>query len=839
MNSKLKLSTLAALALASAAAQASGPLYISDETGTLKPLVWNTANGPIPVYTDGGDAFTYDFDGVTPFITIERANEITAEAFTQWSQVPTSTFEATIQGTIESQLGVADVTSANIADFIGVENGLGFWVFYDTDGSIMEDFFGVSRNAVLGISSPEFSDGNGTIIESWTVMNGWAVNINDDGLPDVSDAIFRSNFEPLARGSQYAGVFTHEIGHAINLAHSQVNGSMVYNSYSYAPKHPGVPGCVAPLYSYHDFGADPADIADPASIETMYPFIDNAGVGGEEQASVNISDDMIGISNLYPTAQYLASTGSISGVLRLKDGVTEYSGINVIARNIANPLFDAVSAMTGDATQGMLGPDGEFTISGLTPGAQYQVYIEPILAGGYPTTPRMMISESEYRNSAESSNPLTDLACDAASLSVTAGATTPADISFNGFQDGVQFTPIVAAFLTSLSTDGSRAGGTASSGQLALIWDKSTGVEVLPVWLGSNTGAIDGLGQHMAVQVDPDGNGIKEPAIWSETAPLTYLGDLNGNSCGGSSASGSDSAVAWDIDNLAQAVVGMAYTDVDSDGNCQGPGDEIVPFIWDALNGMQTLDYDPSLPWTRAHAISGNGRVVLGNSNFQTAWAWIDGGPRIDVTALTGAFDVNAVNFDGSAVAVNSSDPVTFRNTGILLWDAIAGTDPSNFTNIDSLRYCVDVPYLDFFGNDVCETMTPQEVYDQVGVVPINVFGINNDATVVVGRGGSFFTGFFGAIWVKDIGWMEMTEFLHKQGVVEAAGTPIDNPLAISGEGDTIMGGLAGVQFSWLIDLEEVYVCKNGVSTATTFPDGVRTEVTTNGAQFGRCEYLN
>lgn len=87
---------LLALSLVAASSQAAGPLIVSNETGTLKPIVWDTSHGPIPVYTDGGEAFTFDFDGVTPFVTVERANELTAYAFNEWSRVPTSTFEATI-----------------------------------------------------------------------------------------------------------------------------------------------------------------------------------------------------------------------------------------------------------------------------------------------------------------------------------------------------------------------------------------------------------------------------------------------------------------------------------------------------------------------------------------------------------------------------------------------------------------------------------------------------------------------------------------------------------------------------------------------------------------------
>lgn len=82
----------------------------------------------------------------------------------------------------------------------------------------------------------------------------------------------------------------------------------------------------------------------------------------------------------------------------------------------------------------------------------------------------------------------------------------------------------------------------------------------------------------------------------------------------------------------------------------------------------------------------------------QDAWAWVDESARIDFTALTGGHDVHAVNFDGGVVAVGSLVVNTFRNTGIVLWNAMQGTGPSAFTNIDSLRYCVDLPLTDFWG---------------------------------------------------------------------------------------------------------------------------------------------
>lgn len=51
----------------------------------------------------------------------------------------------------------------------------------------------------------------------------------------------------------------------------------------------------------------------------------------------------------------------------------------------------------------------------------------------------------------------------------------------------------------------------------------------------------------------------------------------------------------------------------------------------------------------------------------------------------------------------------TYRNTGILVWNPWLGTGPNSLTNIDSLRYCVDLPYLSFFGDNLCESMTAEK----------------------------------------------------------------------------------------------------------------------------------
>jgi hypothetical protein len=810
---------LLALAALGPLAQAAGPLYLND-ANPPRPLVWDTSKGAIPVWTDGGGAFTYDFDGVTPFITIERANEITQFACDQWGAVPTSTLKAKVTGTIQSRIGIADVTGANAAQLYEKENGYGFWVLYDTDGSILEEYFGVPMWAVLGIAFPEWADENGRITEATALLNGWYVDAAD------------------TNGDRVAGVFTHEFGHAINLSHSQVNGPLVYSSLPYEGyrRYPGVPGCVDPVYA-SDWYDDSVNRADPAIIETMYPFIDTFGRIGEEQSTITHPDDIAAVSNLYPTPAYLSGRGSISGVLRLKDGRTQFSGINVIARNVKNPLFDAVSAMTGDQTQGRIGPDGRFTIRNLTPGQDYLVYIEEIAAGGYPTEPQMLVSQGEYWNVGESSDPATDRPCNATPIRAQAGVTKAADITFNGYAQGVQFTPIVSAYLTDLAKNGRSAAGVFET--TAFIWDQSKGFEVLPPEVIANNGSMTRNGQWMTVNMDFDGDGISQAALRSSNGTVVSLGDLNGDTCGGASANGAASSYGWAVDDAGRTAVGTAYVDRDGNGSCESPGrSEILPFIWTAAKGMRALDTKKlpmdELPWVRAHAISGNGEVVLGTSNFQYAYAWVKEGEAINLTERYGAdASAYAVSYDGHRVALNLIDPNTWQGRGVALWDYARGLTP-----IGALQWCKDVPYVSWFGGDLCESMTSAEIEASVGKPSMEIFDMSDDGSVLIGRSGSFFTGLVGALWIENVGWMTWDEFFRRQGVVEASNAPFSNPISISGTGREVVGGIVGASFSWLVNMNQVFVCERGNSIQTGFPQGLRAKIAA-GARLGRCEHLD
>ena len=119
-----------------------------------------------------------------------------------------------------------------------------------------------------------------------------------------------------------------------------------------------------------------ADFVNNEYVETMYPFFFGPAFGTESLAL----DDTTEISRLYPEAGYFASTASVAGSIFAPNGTTRLSGINVIARNVANPFLDAVSALSGDftdETDSAASPVvGTYRFTGLTPGAQYAVYVD-------------------------------------------------------------------------------------------------------------------------------------------------------------------------------------------------------------------------------------------------------------------------------------------------------------------------------------------------------------------------------------------------------------------------------------------------------------------------------
>ena len=312
------------------------------------------------------------------------------EAFQAWEDVPTSTVSYANAGLLP-----VDVDETNFFDFFftAVPDGLSPIVF-DDDGAIFEFLFGPG-SGVLGFAGPDVEDpATCQITEGAAFLNG-PVFETVEGLLDL---------------------MVHEFGHYTNLAHAVVNGQIFIGDTS------------GPTPDNDTFGTPPFPDGVEV-IETMYPFL---FFGVDQLTRTPDPDDVASVSTLYPTADFLATTGTIRGTIFSRGN--EISGMNIIARNVANPFGDAVSAISGDFTQGAP-PTGVYAINGLTPGATYAVYIDAILAGGFSTPPRFALPGPEEFHSTNESETDDPLQFDG--VTVAAGSPrTGIDVIFNRFLPG-------------------------------------------------------------------------------------------------------------------------------------------------------------------------------------------------------------------------------------------------------------------------------------------------------------------------------------------------------------------------------------------------------------------
>ena len=94
---------------------------------------------------------------------------------------------------------------------------------------------------------------------------------------------------------------------------------------------------------------------------TMFPRV-SAGVNAPRVLS---SDDIAGVSSIYPTSAFL-TRGSISGTVRLTSNASVYGAVVVAVDSNGQP-----------AAHGVSDPSGYYTIYGLSPGT-YTIYAEPM-----------------------------------------------------------------------------------------------------------------------------------------------------------------------------------------------------------------------------------------------------------------------------------------------------------------------------------------------------------------------------------------------------------------------------------------------------------------------------
>jgi hypothetical protein len=373
-------------------AQAAG--FIDHLNGV--PYVWK---GPINYRVDAGDlspALPTPTPIATPttFIGHDTATADVDAAFLRWHNVPIANITATNLGPILDAQGtpVPDVNSTNYEQFV-VKDPSGAprnvtdqtVVVFDADGKILDDLLGGAGagSGVLGIGSAgKFDDATHAIVAGLAIMNGVGMTENE-----------------------LKFTLTHELGHLMNMAHTQLNWQL-----------------------------EGGDSADDDKIPIMYPVLPS-NAGTSESLLAPRPDDEFSLAFLYPNTAALSARGSLSGKILRRNG-DAVRGVYVTCRNRANPLVDAVSWISDQILTG----NGEYLCGNLNT-ADYTVSIEPIFKAIniFSPDPPYIVSES-YSGASESWDPTVDISPLAGTevvtpVSVTAGSATP-DINIVLNEDG-------------------------------------------------------------------------------------------------------------------------------------------------------------------------------------------------------------------------------------------------------------------------------------------------------------------------------------------------------------------------------------------------------------------
>jgi len=829
-----------AAGMTSIVAQANGPLYVWDyESGT--PYRWDVSS-PVQVWTDGGNfaSGTVSIWVETPEtcneengwqcghnedLYVEFTNDQgvarVADALASWSSVPTSAFQAEVAGSFAG-LGIGgpdgDITGAPeefsldangdiVHEILGTENGGGIHVVFDEDGSVMTNVLGVP-GGVLGVASPEWADEDtGIITEGWVFIGGAQTYYNDEDL------------------AQMAGVITHELGHSINLAHSQTNGHIVlYGQQTVATAGPV--DCSAHWLTGGEyqlpFPQNPQ--ATASDLEVMYPYINinpNAWPNptGQFQATVSTREDFAAISALYPSAAFAAQTGSISGAVTYpfsKDGII---GVNVVARNIDNPYADAITVMTGDWNDGVFGAEqgmGEFKLEGLTPGAHYVVHVENILTGGFPTPQIALPGPTEYFNGQrENDDANSDNACDFAEIQVAAGQTrTGIHFEINGVKKSPQLVIMPAPSGSELTENGQVSGGSIIDfyGE-ALSWMHQEGSQdytILP--MGAIT--MSDNGSVVAGRVIVDDTYLPARMVPGHKIELLPLPDnAPCDQGGGLIEYYSHHAISPD----GSTIGGFLW-------NCDDPAQpgyfDASAATWNEAAGWTVLNSHLDNRSSRVNAIADDG-TAIGWSELD--WGWWEGrvwkgGLEL---SMKDAAPANILEV-GEATAISSNGRT------------VVGIDALN--EVYSARsYRFDTVTGEFAIIDVAE---PCPIWDWFcfGDKPFNVYDIADNGTMVgaIGTGPEAQATFVDAV----LGTQKLVDFLKAQGVINANDVGLAssaNKITTNGRhiaGWTAVDGMSG---SFKLTFDQLWVCRNGKSMQVGFPGGVESQLA-NGATLGMCE---
>src|SRR3989338_1282550 len=309
----------------------------------------------------------------------KNVTPLVEEALAAWQDLPESDIVIT-----EGSLGVGVDTPTDACDYFfdpsacpsgPVSDGTNPLVI-DEDGTIVADFFGLAnRFTTLGFASViSYDTTSGEAVKGEAVFNaaclaGFEVSGCERGAGTEDDLSFTDD--------DFTSFIVHEMGHFLGLDHQQVNLTEATDD----------------------------DDTNDNLITTMFPtFI----VGNGADFKTPERDDAAAAAQLYPEVSFTSSTWTIIGTVVDSDGVTELQCANLVARNVADPRVDAISAISGDLAPAGT-EDGSFEIVGLTAGATYTIDLEAIGDGftgasgytpcrgssGEPAPPSFLTASSE------------------------------------------------------------------------------------------------------------------------------------------------------------------------------------------------------------------------------------------------------------------------------------------------------------------------------------------------------------------------------------------------------------------------------------------------------------
>jgi hypothetical protein len=482
---------------------AGGPLAV---TSTGIPYVWDNTSA-ISYYPDMG--------GLGMLDNTEAVN-LVQKAFDAWATaaIPTATLSFTNDGLLPVDVD----TETEYMDYDGVFNNGTNAIIFDADGTLFETL-GLPEE-VIGFAGPEWISTIAPfyILEGIALLNGAFI----DGVQNNGELT----------QDEFTAAFKHEFGHFLNLDHTQINGHYFLGD----TDDPG----------FSEFG--PPTLP---SIQLMFPILVPGG------SLDPLSDDIAAVSTLYPSAAF-SSTGSITGSVFQSDAATLFQGANVIARNVNDPFFDAVSNVSGarycpgcpDSGMAPAQLEGFYELNGLTSGESYAVEvanINPIFTDGSSVgpllTPVVIPGPEEFYNGLNES--ATNPPDDPAAFSEVAVASTVSDIDIviNGVAPMISVTPSSEDFgSVEVGSSADRIFTVQNIGQGTLSGTATTSTP-FSIISGGNYSLTAGQNQMVTVRFSPLSEGISNGTVTftggvGASVPVLGVGASSSGNGGGGGGSG-------------------------------------------------------------------------------------------------------------------------------------------------------------------------------------------------------------------------------------------------------------------------------------------------------------